>query len=65
MASKRGYYKEELRRSIDNIEMALTHLTRVIEAYNKDHPEISNPVSECGNALVLVGETLGKIEESI
>lgn len=65
MATQRGYYKEELRRSIDNIEMALTHLARVVAAYQEAHPDIAKSVRECGDALVTVGEVITKIEERI
>ena len=65
MATERGYYKEELDRSIHNLEMALTHLSRVMEAYEKPHPEIATQVTECGEAIVLIAETIGKINESI
>lgn len=65
MATQRGYYKEELKRSVDNIEMALTHLDRVINAYKEAHPEISDLVQACGDALVMVADNLNKINETI
>lgn len=65
MATMRGYYKEELARSINNIEMALLHLTRLVDAYNKDHPDISEALSECGDALVIIAETIAKVRETI
>ena len=65
MASARGYYKEEMKRSIDNIEMALTHLARVIEAYRKAHPEISEKIKECGDGLVMIAEIIRSIEETV
>jgi hypothetical protein len=65
MATKRGYYLEELTRSVDNIEMSLTHLARVIDAYKDPHPEISQAVAECGNVLVKVAENILKIKEAI
>lgn len=65
MATQRGYYREELERSVANIEMALTHLTRVIEAYEKAHPEISQKVAECGEGLVVIAEVIGSIHDAI
>lgn len=65
MATKRGYYKEELDRSIANLEMALTHLTRVMEAYSEAHPDISEQVAKCGEALVIIAETIASINKSI
>ncbi len=65
MATKRGYYKEELRRAVDNIEMSLTHLDRLVKAYGEAHPDISEMVKACGDALVMVAENLNKINESI
>ncbi len=65
MATKRGYYREELRRSIDNIEMALTHLARFIEAYDKQHPEYSNMIKEAGNTLVKTAEFISEVHDVI
>ncbi len=65
MATARGYYREELQRAIDNLEMALTHLARVVDAYKEAHPEISDKVLECGNGLVMIAEIIRSIHESI
>lgn len=65
MATQRGYYKEELVRSVSNIEMALTHLTRVISAYAEPHPEIAEPIAQIGDLLVMAAETIAKINETI
>lgn len=65
MASARGYYKEEMNRSIDNIEMALTHLARVVEAYQQAHPEIAEKIKECGDGLVMIAEIIRSVEESV
>lgn len=65
MATERGYYREEMERSIKNIEMALMHLTRVINKYAEPHPEIASQVQECGEALVLIGEAIQSIHDSI
>lgn len=65
MATKRGYYREELKRSVDNIEMALTHLARVVEAYNKDHADIAELVTHYGNILVQVADKINQLHDSI
>lgn len=65
MATKRGYYREELMRATKNLEMALTHLHRVREAYKEAHPEVSLQVSAVGDGLVIAAELLEKIHESI
>lgn len=65
MATKRGYYREELQRSKDNLEMSLTHLYRVIEAYQEAHPEISEQVGMIGNAIVEIAEAIQQLHDSI
>lgn len=65
MATKRGYYREEMLRAIDNIEMALTHLSRIIEAFAPQHPEIASQVKELGDAMVEIAEILKAIHDKI
>jgi hypothetical protein len=65
MATKRGYYREELERAVDNLEMCLTHLARVVTAYDKDHPEISVTVKNVGDVIVEAASVLNKVHESI
>lgn len=65
MATKRGYYREELERSVDNIEMSLTHLARVIEAYEQDHKDISDIIRQAGNALVEVANVIQRVHDQI
>lgn len=65
MATKRGYYREELRRSMDNLEMALTHLARFVQAYEKDYPEIARTVQAAGDVIVKVAETLTEVHDAI
>lgn len=65
MATKRGYYRAELLRAIDNIEMALTHITRIIEAYEKDHKDVSQMATQIGQMLVTVGELVQRLHDSI
>ena len=65
MATQRGYYREELERAIANIEMSLTHLARLIEAYSQPHPEVSEKLLECGNALTMVAEVIQSVHDEI
>lgn len=65
MATKRGYYKEELNRAVDNLEMALTHLARLVEAYGPYHPEIAEQVRLIGNAIVEIATAIKTVQESI
>lgn len=65
MATKRGYYREELERAVDNLEMALTHIARVVTAYQEAHPEVSQVAESAGNAIVEVAIVLKKLHESI
>lgn len=65
MATQRGYYKEELDRAIKNLEMSLTHLSRVIEAYSEAHPDIAAKVAECGEGIVTIAEVIASINEVI
>ena len=65
MATQRGYFKEELDRSVANIEMALTHLSRVIEAYSEAHPDIALKIAECGEGLVTIAEVIHSVNEAI
>ena len=65
MATQRGYYREEMERATNNIEMALTHLTRVMDAYRDAHPDISEAIKQCCDAIVMVGETVLSIHDSV
>ncbi len=65
MATRRGYYREELERAVANIEMSLTHLARVIEAYEPQHPEVSANVLEIGNALTTLAELIQAVHDQI
>lgn len=65
MATRRGYYREELRRSIHNLNMALTHLERFVEAYSEQHPEIAVVAIELGNMIVQTGELIQKLHDEI
>ncbi len=65
MATRRGYYRGELLRAVENITMALTHLTRIVEAYEKDYPEISHHVQEIGDAMVAIADLIKALHDTI
>lgn len=65
MATQRGYYREELERAIANLEMCLTHLDRVIKAYEKDHPDIAALVREVGNGAAALADLIQTIHDQI
>lgn len=65
MSTARGYYREELRRAINNICMCLTHLERVEKAYKEYHPEISQSVYALITLLITIAETLEEIHDQI
>lgn len=65
MATRRGYFREELLRSKDNLEMALTHLVRVRDAYEQQHPEVSDKVQLIGDAIVAAAEAIQTLHDSI
>lgn len=65
MATKRGYYREEMERAVSNLEMALTHLVRVGGAYSEAHPEVTEKINEVCEALVTIGEIIQSIHDNI
>lgn len=65
MATFRGYARAELLRSIENIEMALTHFTHILPQYTEGKPEIADQMMAICNALVMVAETIQKLHDSI
>lgn len=65
MATKRGYYREELLRAMNNLAMCIVHLSRVIEAYNEIHPEVSSPITEATNAILAIAEVIEKVYDEI
>ena len=65
MATQRGYYREEMERAIANLEMALTHLSRVVAAYQEAHPEVSDPIKACGDGIVAIAEVIQQIHETV
>lgn len=64
MATKRGYYREELIRSVDNIDMCLTHLARVVVEYQTAHPEISDKITQVALALIEIQKIITAIHDS-
>lgn len=65
MATTRGIMKQELKRSIGNIEWAINHLARVIITYKDEHPEVALPLIEAVEALEAVNEVITSVESTI
>jgi len=65
MATKRGYYREELKRAQDNLEMCLTHISRVIDAYKDDHPDIADHALQVGDMIVYLIQAIETIRQEI
>ena len=65
MATQRGYYREEMERAANNINMALTHLVRVVEAYAEAHPEVSQAITAAGDGLVVARDVILQVREAI
>ncbi len=65
MATMRGYYRAELLRAITNIEMALTHMVRIVAAYADQHPEIANQAAEICEGLEIAGRAIQALHDSI
>lgn len=65
MATKRGYLLGELDRSQANIEMCVTHLDRIIEAYKDVYPEVAASLLQIALALVELKELLGQFREKM
>jgi hypothetical protein len=65
MATRRGYYRAELMRAKDNLEMALTHLVRVRDAYDEQHPEVGEAIQQIGDVVVFAGDAIQKIHDNI
>jgi len=65
MATMRGYYRSELLRAINNIEMALTHLVRLVLAYAEAHPDIASQLDDVCEGLNLAITVIRKIHDSI
>lgn len=63
--SRRILYKQELRRAINNIAWAITHLARVTEAYEEAHPEISEALLAVMSALNDLAELIASLEEKV
>lgn len=65
MATQRGYYREELLRAINNLDMGQTHLARVVIAYEEAHPEVSIPIAQVFDAITEMRAVITKVYESI
>jgi hypothetical protein len=61
----RKAYKRELERVISNLEWALTHLARVVDAYEQDHPDISQAAETIGHGIAIAADATQKLNERI
>lgn len=65
MATRRGYMRAELLRAEENIGMALTHLVRVRDAYDEQHPEVGQAIQQIGDALVKCAEAIQQVHDNV
>ena len=65
MATTRGIMKQELKRSIGNIEWAIEHIARVALIYKDEHPEIALPLIEVCENLETVIEVIKQVDEGM
>jgi hypothetical protein len=64
-ASVRQTYKRELERAVGNIDSALAHLMRVIEAYKADYPHIAEPLELAATGLIEMQALVNQVERTI
>ena len=62
--STREWAKRKLDESVQNIDWAGTHINEVIERYKAEHPEVSDPLSNCQDMLVMVQDVIKKVRSS-
>lgn len=65
MATKRGYYLQELERAKDNLNLIFTHVYRFEQAYRPAHPELADVALSIIETLSLIDDTLQKLHDSI
>lgn len=65
MATTRGIMKQELKRSIGNIEWAIEHLARVIITYKDNYADIALPLIDVVTALEKCIEVIQGVDKTI
>lgn len=63
--TKRILYKQELRRAVNNIAWAITHLYRVATAYQAAHPEVTEALTAVMSALNDLADLIADLEEKV
>ena len=63
--TSRKLYKRELVRIIGNMEWALTHLGRFIEAYSEHHPDLASQAAAIGEGVVYLIEAVKKLNDQV
>ena len=59
--STREWAKRKIDESINNMDWAGTHINKVSERYQADHPEISNNLNHVLTILVMAQDLIKKI----
>ena len=62
--STRDWAKREIDAACGNIDWVFNHLSKVIEVYAKDHPEIAAPLAKAVEGQLIVKEVLQQLKES-
>lgn len=65
MATRRGYYRGELLRAIQNLSMCATHLIRVYEAYAPQHPDIAGYLEKLIDGILEMTDLIKSVHDSI
>ena len=63
--TSRKLFKRELERIIGNMEWALTHLARFIEAYSEFHPDLSAQAVSIGEGIIFLIDAVKKLDEQV
>lgn len=60
----REWALRKIKESSQNIDWALFHLMEVSETYKEQHPEISAPIEQVAQGLIMIQETINQIRGS-
>ena len=63
--TSRKLYKRELDRIVGNMEWALTHLARFIEAYSEHHPDLAAQAGTIGEGVVYLIDAVKKLNDQV
>lgn len=62
--STREWAKRKLDESVQNIDWCGTHINAVVETYQKDHPEVSDPLKIALQALEDIQTLIARVRNS-